>query len=226
MKGNTTMDCSEFRNRWSEWHDGDLAADAARAMAGHRSGCPACRRHDHQMRAMLAGLAALPLPGQAVPAAPAARSRRRPALAAAAALVLAFGAGLLVQQGLDDGRPGSAIDTVALEPGGTREVDLAFATPRALESVELEIELPRGVELAGHPGERVVRWETRLAAGHNRLRLPLEVAADASGGELVARMRHASGTREWRVALEPGGGQTSLAPRQDTRQIRHSLAIT
>lgn len=203
------MDCSEFRDQWSEWHDDRLAAEAGRAMAGHRSGCAACRRYDHQMRAMLAGLAALPLPGSTVPETPAARSVRWRPLAVAAALVLAFGAGLLVQQALDSGRAGQAVETVALEPGGTREVQLAFSTPRELESVEFAVELPAGVRLAGRPGERIVRWEGRLAAGRNRLRLPLELAPGTPGGELVARIRHASGTREWRVALEPAAAGRS-----------------
>lgn len=204
------MDCSEFRDYWSDWHGDRLAADAARAMSDHRSGCPACRRYDHQMRAMLTRLAALPLPGSAVPVErQQARSVRWGGLAVAAALVLAFGAGLLVQQALDAGRPGQAVETVALEPGDTREVQLAFSTPRALEPVEFTVELPAGVELAGRPGERVVRWEGRLAAGRNRLRLPLELAPGSSGGELVARIRHGKGTREWHVALEPAAAGRS-----------------
>lgn len=201
------MDCSEFHKQWSEWHDGRLESGAARAMAAHRSDCPACRRHDHQMRAMLAGLAALPLPGSAPAVEPPARSGRwRSVAAVAAALVLAFGAGLLVQRTLDGQRAGQAIETVALEPGESREVQLAFSTPRALEPVEFAVELPPGVELAGRPGQRIVRWQGRLAAGRNRLRLPLEMAAGAPGGELVARIRYGDDTREWRVALEPGTG--------------------
>lgn len=209
MNGKTEMDCTEFRNRWSEWHDGHVGSEAAPMMAGHRSNCPACRRYDHQMRAMLAGLAALPVPGSAVAGERPARSARWRPLAAAAALVLAFGAGLLVQQALDGRQPGQAIETVALEPGGTQEVQLAFSTPRALEPVEFAVELPPGVELAGHPGKRIVRWESRLAAGRNRLRLPLELAPGSSGGELVARIRHGGGTREWRVALEPAAAGRS-----------------
>lgn len=203
------MDCNEFRNRWSEWHDEALDGDTARQMAAHRSGCPTCRRYDHQMRAMLAGLAALPLPGSAAPAERPARTLRWRGLALAAALVLAFGAGVLVQQTLEGDRPGQAVDRVVLEPGDTREVHLAFSTPRALEPVEFTVELPAGVELAGRPGERVVRWEGRLAEGRNRLRLPLEMQAGSSGGELVARIRHGDGTREWHVALEPAAGTSS-----------------
>lgn len=200
------MDCTEFRNQWSEWRDGGLGDDAARAMAAHRSECPACRRYDHQMRAMLTGLAALPLPGSAAPAERPARTVRWRGLAIAAALVLAFGAGVLMQQTLDTGQPGQAVDTVVLEPGGSREVQLAFSTPRALEPVEFTVELPAGVELEGRPGERIVRWEGRLAEGRNRLRLPLQMAAGSPGGELVARIRHGDGTREWHVALEAAAG--------------------
>lgn len=203
------MHCTDFRSEWSEWRDGGLEDEAARAMAAHRAECPACRRYDHQMRAMLSGLAALPLPGSAAPAEWPERAVGWRGLALAAALVLAFGGGVLVQQSLDSGRPGQAVDTVVLAPGDTREVHLAFSTPRALEPVEFTVELPAGVELAGRPGERVVRWQGRLAEGRNRLRLPLEMTAGSSGGELVARIRHGGGTREWHVALEPAAAGTS-----------------
>lgn len=216
VNGGETMDCTEFRDQWSEWHDGRLGAQAAQAMAGHRDGCPACGRYDRQMRSVVEGLAALPLPDRGAPGARASRPTWPPrwrALAAAAALVVAFGAGLVVQQTLDGRQAGPAIEQVGLERGGSQEVKLAFSTPKRLEGVELAIELPPGVELAGHPGKRMVRWETRLAAGSNSLRLPLKVAPDAPGGELVARIRHESGTREWRVALEPAADRTSLGPR-------------
>lgn len=212
------MDCTEFRDQWSEWHDGRLGAQAAQAMAGHRDDCPACGRYDRQMRSMVEGLAALPLPDRGAATARASRPAWLPGwrpLAAAAALVVAFGAGLVVQLTLDSGHSGPAIEQVALERGGSQEVKLAFSTPKRLEGVELELRLPPGVTLAGRPGQRVVRWQTELAAGRNLLRLPLEVAADAPGGELVARVHHANGTREWKVALEPRPDPTSLAPRNE-----------
>ncbi|MEF8833223.1 MAG: hypothetical protein V5A42_00035, partial [Halofilum sp. (in: g-proteobacteria)] len=57
------MNCEEFRSRWSDWHDGREGVDDER-MAGHRRVCPDCARHDREMRALLDGLATLPLPGQ------------------------------------------------------------------------------------------------------------------------------------------------------------------
>ncbi|MDZ7749986.1 MAG: hypothetical protein U5K43_15305 [Halofilum sp. (in: g-proteobacteria)] len=187
------------------------------------------------------------MPGLPTPRPPDARAARRPGhaaaarqrarragwrrlagwrpIAAAAALVLAFGAGLVAQQ-VRDGQPsGAAVEQVALERGGSQEVRLAFSTPQRLDSVELELRLPPGVSLAGRPGQRVVRWQTGLAAGRNLLRLPLEVAADAPGGELVARVHHAGGTREWKVALEPRPDQTSLAPRDEVAALGNNHFI-
>jgi len=211
------MNSDEFRANWTEWQAGRLDGETAARMAAQLEASAECRRYDRQMRRLLDGLARLPLPDElpAEPrAAPAPRRSARPALwfAAAAMLVLAFGAGVLTQTLLEGGGgPDGPIvaEAVEVEPGGVREIQLAVSAPRRLDDVEFVVELPPGVELEGYPGQRVVRWQGRLVEGRSRLTLPLRVGDAAADAALITRIRHAGGERELRVplrAVEAGNG--------------------
>ena len=89
---------------------------------------------------------------------------------------------------------------VTLVPGEPRSVNLVFDSPVALTDVEFTVDVPPGVELVDHPGERRVVWRARLAQGSNALTLTL-VAQGGSGGELAARLRHGSDQKTFAVAL-------------------------
>jgi hypothetical protein len=69
-----------------------------------------------------------------------------------------------------------------------RSVNLVFDSRTALRDVEFTVDLPAGIELTDHPGERRVVWRAELAAGNNLLPLPL-VAREGHGGQLAARLR-------------------------------------
>lgn len=203
------MNCSEFRQQWSAWRDGDVAADAACALVQHHAQCPACQRYDRQMRRMLDALAELPLPGarpeEQVPATAreAAAARRHPSrfVALAATLVIGIAIGVLVGNPALIGSPARQ-DAVVLAGAGVHEVQLAFESPAELDRVEFVVELPAGIEMVGFPGERTVRWESRLAKGRSRLRLPLRVTDDAAGGMLVARIVRDGKTQQLLVPLD------------------------
>jgi hypothetical protein len=77
---------------------------------------------------------------------------------------------------------------VTLAVGETRTINLVFGTRAALEDVELTVDLPQGIELALHPGERRVTGRAALAGGDNALPLTL-VARSGTGGQLAARLR-------------------------------------
>jgi ferric-dicitrate binding protein FerR (iron transport regulator) len=218
------MNCEEFRENWSEWHAGRLDGATATRMAEQRAACADCARYDRQMRQLVDSLAELPLP-DALPAEPKLtdiaamkpRPRRRIApawLAVAATVVIAFGAGVLTHAmliaGAGESEPTMA-GAVEAQPGTTREIQLAVTSPRSIERVEFEIELPAEVELEGHPGQRVVRWQGRLAEGRSRLTLPLRIGAADEGAEVLARIRHADGEREIRVPLEARSGENGSA---------------
>lgn len=209
------MNCERFRRDWTDWHEGWLGEEAA-GMARHRDACAACARYDRQMRRLVEELAALPLPAgeTAATKAPVATAGARTVaasrwLALAATLVVGIALGLVLGN-----RPGSD-DTIVAEPielGGAAEQRIAIAveSPRALDRVEFVVELPEGVELAGFPGQRSVRWEGRLAEGRSRLQLPLRIAPDAEGGRLVTRIVHPEGERRLVVPLQDGDDSVAL----------------
>jgi hypothetical protein len=195
------MNCEEFRNLWSDWHDGHDDADDA-AMVRHRDTCPECARHDRQMRALLDGLATLPLPGeQEQPERAGWAAPRWAALAATLVIGIALGLVLAQREG-----PASTPEAapVELAVAGEQRIAIAGESPRRYDDVEFTVQLPEGVELAGFPGQREVRWTGSLSEGRSRLRLPLRVSSDAWGGELVARIRHAGGERQLVVPLVDG----------------------
>jgi hypothetical protein len=83
---------------------------------------------------------------------------------------------------------------VTLAPGEPRTINLVFGARTAVEDVELTVDLPPGIEIATHPGERRVVSRARLAAGDNALPLTL-VARSGRGGQLAARLRSGEGRK-------------------------------
>jgi hypothetical protein len=79
-------------------------------------------------------------------------------------------------------------------------VNLVFAARAVLAEVEFTIDLPAGVELAEHPGERRVTGRAKLAAGSNALPLTV-VARNGSGGQLAARLRSGADQRVFVIDL-------------------------
>ncbi len=200
--------CQEFRALWSAWHAGRLDETAAARCASEQARCAACARYDRQMRRLVSNLAALPLPDtppevSVAPSTPPARVGR---WAVAAGLVVAFTAGVLVAS-LPWGGTSPAFDVihadaVHIPAQQVQPVQVAVASPRRISDVEFTIELPEGAELDGYPGQRVVRWKGELAEGRSRLTLPVRATAISDDREIVARIRHANGTRELRVPID------------------------
>ncbi|MEX1081375.1 MAG: hypothetical protein WD382_00915 [Halofilum sp. (in: g-proteobacteria)] len=125
---------------------------------------------------------------------------------AAAGFVVAFTAGALVAS-LPWGGSSPALDVIRAEAvripaQQTQRVQVAVASPRHISDVEFTIELPAGAELEGYPGQRVVRWNGELAEGRSRLTLPVRATAMSDDHEIIARIRHADGTRELRVPID------------------------
>lgn len=202
------MNCEIFRGQWSDWHDGHGGIDDE-AMARHREACPDCARYDREMRVLLDGLATLPLPGERtggrwhVPAG----APRWAALAATLVIGIALGLVLAQRTGPDAEIEAAPVD---LASAGEQKVSIAVESPRRYEQVEFVVELPAGVEIEGFPDQRQVRWKGTLAEGRSRLRLPLRVADDARGGDLVTRIRHAGGERHLVVPLADGSATSEV----------------
>ncbi|MDZ7828728.1 MAG: hypothetical protein U5K33_04320 [Halofilum sp. (in: g-proteobacteria)] len=205
------MNCERFRMQWTEWREG-LLESGADEMARHRESCTACAGYDRQMRRLISELGQLPLPERGTAPAPAAvRHAGGPRwIALAATLVVGIALGFLLG---DRGGDGGMIvaEPVALEGAGTQRIAIAIESRRAYEEVDFVVELPAGVELAGHPGQRSVRWTGSLAEGRSRLQLPLQIMPGSEGGRLVTRIVRPDGERRLVVPLESGNGIDSAA---------------
>jgi hypothetical protein len=84
-----------------------------------------------------------------------------------------------------------------------RTINLVFGARSALADVELTVDLPPGIELATHPGERRVVSRAELAAGDNALPLTL-VARSGPGGQLAARLRQGDDRKVFVVDVTVG----------------------
>jgi len=205
------MNCERFRAQWTEWREGMLESGNDE-MARHRDACAACARYDRQMSRLVGELGQLPLPERdTVPVSAPIRHAPGPRwLALAATLVFGIALGFLLG---DRGSDGDMIvaEPVVLEDEGAQRIAIAIESRRAYAEVDFVVELPAGVELAGHPGQRSVRWTGSLAEGRSRLQLPLQIAPGSEGGRLVTRIVRPDGERRLVVPLEPGEGVDSAA---------------
>jgi hypothetical protein len=126
-------------------------------------------------------------------------SQGRPRLVAAG-FIGAFAASILtvVLTGLwvrsPDARRSTALPLVTLAVDEPRSINLVFGSARALDLVELTLELPEGIEVEGHAGRRQLTWRTPFRAGNNVLPVTL-VARRGRGGALVARLTHGEDTK-------------------------------
>ena len=75
-----------------------------------------------------------------------------------------------------------------------------FDSRAALRDVEFTVDLPIGIELAEHPGQRRVVGRAELADGLSALPLTL-VAREGSGGQLAARLRFGEDQKTFVVDL-------------------------
>lgn len=82
-------------------------------------------------------------------------------------------------------------------------VRLVFAADSPLADATMTVTLPEGIELAGFPGEREIRWETSLNEGRNLLPLTL-IATRPAGGALEARLQHDARDRTFRLWIDVG----------------------
>lgn len=219
------MQCTTFEQQLDDLLDGVLPAAEQATLQQHQQTCPACRQRYEQALALQAALRRLPVPGPSSGFASRVleRARRRRDAApgnwlkgavAAGALISALFAGYLAGNLSGTGENNGAI-TVTLAPQQVRTVQLAFHSKQALEDVRLTLRLPEQVEIEGYPGRRELSWQTNLAQGSNRLQLPLLVRdRNWRGGELIARLEHPSGRREFRIQARVSPSVNSDTTRQ------------
>lgn len=191
----------------------------------HLAHCAACRKAWDVGQAATATLKALAVPP--VPAGFAERvltnayrqaermdSRQRASrswgFALAATFLLGLGIGLVFAWNAGsqpDGYRTLADGTLVLAPGDRTVVRIALDADHPIGDVDFMIDLPAGMELEGHPGERQVAWHGELKQGRNMLGLPLIAQAGASG-ELTTELRHDAKDSVFKLRLVAATGPT------------------
>lgn len=139
-------------------------------------------------------------------------TRRAPRLVALA-FVAAFGASVLtvIYTGLLVEAPRTRISaglpSITMTAGQRRDVNLVFTAETDLPDAGLLIELPNGVELAGHAGEQRIQWRTRLAPGNNIVPLTLVAPAPAAG-QIIARLTAGDSEKVFRIQVSVNSGES------------------
>ena len=201
------MNCSAHVHNLDDYLDGSLPLPERRDLEQHLSECTPCRTELARARAMREAMRTQPIepptPGfaaQALRRAAGGKETHGPRALLGAALGGALAATLALWLfGTAPHRASSP--SVTLTVAQEHTVNLVFKTSQALAGTTFNLELPAGLELAGHPGERALTWHDNLHAGANLLALPL-VAHQPVSGELVARIRHGTETRTFRVRVD------------------------
>lgn len=213
------MNCLLLNEQLDDYLDGRVDAATGAAITEHAAECDDCRKifdESRQLQALLRDYAdhesAQPDPAfleRAVMQATFAGARRERSRgwlsglggAIAAGLAL-FAATLLFLQAPE--QPDSAmvagIPGVSMTLETPQTVNLVFASASELEEAMLTVVLPAGIDIAGFEGEREISWETSLKVGKNVLPLEL-VARSATGGEVLATLRHENQDRTFRLTV-------------------------
>ncbi len=83
----------------------------------------------------------------------------------------------------------------------SRDVNVTIDSPEAFMEVEVRVVVAGGIELEGLAGRRELKWKTDLAAGINRLTLPI-VASDSTGGRLLVSVWYGTKQQAFVVQID------------------------
>ena len=207
------MHCTDAQQHIDDYLDAALDHDTVAQMDAHLGRCEACRDELEKSRYLLAQLQELPsvqMPAgfarQAFRKARAAHAdgqgpRHKHWFAAGFGGALAAGLMLAMVLGPMKGMLVPVVSEISMSVHESRSLNVVFNAPEAMEDVELQLVLTDGLELAGRPGKRELRWQTSLKAGKNRLSIP--VRALKSGSEsLLARLYKDGQEKEFRIQLD------------------------
>ena len=188
------MQCRQFKSRIGWFLDVPGTGHRYEAMRRHARECPACAAELRAEQRLRRCFEALPdpamLPGfqerilsRAIAQGGVRRARRRskwigisvPALATAVAAVF-----LAVWLWPVSPQQTASASEVALSLHKPRQVGFVFHVHRRIRNARIVVNLPRGVEVNGHPARRL-SWRVDLNRGDNLLRLPLVARTPGNG---------------------------------------------
>lgn len=204
------MDC----NRLHIYLDSEPLGTPPAEVLEHLFQCASCRRTwalDHEARKILRTLPEPPVPPAFAERVLAftrrngeQRRRHRAAkswgLALAATLLLGIGIGITLQWAAPTGGYQLRTGTILVPADTTTVVRIALDAAHPLHNVGFIVNVPQGMQLRGHPGERQVAWSGELAQGRNVLNLRL-VARPGAAGTLETALHYAGKDNIFKVQI-------------------------
>ncbi|MBT8068246.1 MAG: zf-HC2 domain-containing protein [Gammaproteobacteria bacterium] len=101
----------------------------------------------------------------------------------------------------DNFEPTASVPEFVVSLEEPRQMNLAFETDRVLDGATITIVLSGSVEIDGYGARRELSWTEDLAAGVNRLSLPV-IANGFEGGQMVVRLEHPQSEQVFVVRLQ------------------------
>ena len=188
------MKCHTAKSLLQDYIDGTLDGADTGMLTLHLQDCAACRedfRCTLDMIDMLKDIPVAPASAGFVDRALSNATRSRPATAGSRIKPLAAGIAAslfalaltftLVKESL----PPRA--DIVLIGGEVKTIRVAIESARAIDDIEMTIDVSDNLEIEGYADQRVISWTTRLAPGVNLIRLPVSAIAGGDG-EIVARV--------------------------------------
>lgn len=208
------MDCRTFSQQLHDALDGRLDGLRAGEHRAHADQCALCHARLETELQLREKIRRLPVPAPSAGFADRVfatvrdthRPEFRPAAASyALAASLALGVGVAVWLGQPASESLTAAVTgtqrVVVAANEVQPVRLMFRSPRALSGVTVHLQLPQGVELAGYPGRRELRWQTDLQSGANLLELPV-IVQQGEGGVVTASLSIGQDRKQFAVLVQ------------------------
>jgi hypothetical protein len=205
------MNCEICDDQLDSWLDGELSAVQLKVFEDHLDNCATCQAEAEHAQHIVVALRQLPTPNmpEALPGLLGSPIKKRHGGLqfgiAASLLCLAITGAIFMDRSSNDAFShdgGAQQQWVSLRLAETKDVTFALSSLSTMSDAVLTLELPDGVQLAGYPGQRELRWTASLQKGDNRLTLPLIANKDNLNTELVLRIEHSGKHQIMRIGIQ------------------------
>ncbi|WP_444887826.1 hypothetical protein [Microbulbifer sp. JMSA008] len=82
-----------------------------------------------------------------------------------------------------------------------RPVHLLLHSSRRMPGALIRVVLPKNMQLDGYASSQVLQWQTDIAAGSNRLSLPVKILGENSTGEILIEVEYGGVSKRLRQRL-------------------------
>lgn len=213
------MNCIRAQHGLVAYLHGDLTPVDNAALLNHLAECGECRSKLGFERLLRESLRALPVPTPRadyldkvfvhLQQVTAKRSQARYGLAGVLAATITLA--VILGPMLFNPNPMDSITRIEMAVDEVKTVRLKFNVPHDFAKVTLSLRLPANFELEGYPGQREIRWETRLTEGVNVLSLPV-IARLPIDGVVIASIIGKNKTKQFKFYMRASRLQSSLIP--------------